>query len=297
MFHGSMVALVTPMKEDGSIDLETLKRLTEWHIECGTDAILALGTTGESVTLDHKERNDVIRAVIDQVHDRVPVIVGSGTNSTKTTIELTLEAMEHGADAALLVTPYYNKPMQEGLYQHFKAVAEAVPMPQILYNVPSRTSCDLLPETVIRLAVFTNIIGIKEATGKVERVKQILEGSDKNIDLYSGDDKTALDSIFEGGKGVVSVAANVVPRLMHEMCQAALRGNQSEAKRLNDRMAPLYKGLSVETNPIPTKWALHEMKLIPAGIRLPLTWLSKEHDDAVRQSMLQAGVSLTDEAV
>jgi 4-hydroxy-tetrahydrodipicolinate synthase len=290
MFHGSMVALVTPMNEDGSIDKPTLRRLVDFHIENGTDAIVAVGTTGESPTLDMDEHCEVIRLVVEYAAGKVPVIAGTGANSTTEAIELTRCAEKSGADACLLVTPYYNKPTQEGLYLHHKAIAEAVPIPQILYNVPGRTACDMLPETVERLAAIPNIVGIKEATGNLDRVRDILRRCGKQIDVYSGDDATALDAILLGAKGDISVTANVAPKLMHEMCALALAGKEKEARVINDRLMGLHKNLFLEANPIPVKWALYEMKLIKAGIRLPLTPLSSKHHEALRSAMRAAGV-------
>jgi len=290
MFHGSMVALVTPMREDGSLDPDSLARLVEFHVENGTDAIVAVGTTGESPTLDHEEHCEVIRQIVDLAAGRVPVIAGTGANSTREAIELTRCGMEAGADACLLVVPYYNKPTQEGLYRHFKAVADAVPIPQILYNVPGRTACDLLPETVERLSHISNIVGIKEATGNLERAREILERCGDRLDVYSGDDATAMELILLGGKGDISVTANVAPKAMHEMCAAALRGDRAAAEAINEPLMGLHKFLFVEANPIPVKWALYEMGMIPPGIRLPLTVLSEKHHDTVRQALKQAGV-------
>lgn len=287
MFHGSMVALVTPMLADGALDEQSLRGLIEFHIDNGTDAIVAVGTTGESATLDEQEHCGVIRQVVEQVRGRVPVIAGTGANSTREAIDLTRCAMQAGADACLLVTPYYNKPTQQGLYLHHKAVAEAVPIPQILYNVPGRTACDMLPETVQRLAAIPNIIGIKEATGNLERAREILARCGDIIDIYAGDDAIALDVILLGGKGVISVTANVAPRLMHDMCAHALRGERAAAQAINDRLMALHKDLFIESNPIPVKWALHEMGLIPPGIRLPLTPLSEACHERVRRALQQ----------
>jgi 4-hydroxy-tetrahydrodipicolinate synthase len=290
MFHGSMVALVTPMRADGALDDEALQRLVEFHVENGTDGIVAVGTTGESATVDTAEHCGLIRRTVELARGRLPVIAGTGANSTTEAIELTRCAMQAGADACLLVTPYYNKPTQEGLYLHHKAVAEAVPIPQILYNVPGRTACDMLPETVARLAQVSNIVGIKEATGDLERERQILELCGERVDLYSGDDATAMEFVLRGGKGVISVTANVAPQLMREMCAAALAGNRAAATAINQRLEALHRDLFVESNPIPVKWALHEMGLIPPGIRLPLTPLSERHHDTLRQALRQAGV-------
>lgn len=290
MFHGSIVALVTPMQSNGSIDLDCLRKLLDWHLESKTDGIVILGTTGESPTVEFKEREEVIKTTLDQIGGQIPVIAGTGANSTKEAVHLTRHAMELGVDGCLLVTPYYNKPTQEGLYQHFKTVAEAVAVPQILYNVPSRTGCDLLPETVGRLSAIPNIIGIKEATGDISRIDKILNQCDNVLDLLSGDDATALEFMMAGGKGVISVTANVTPRLMHDMCEAALASDFEKAKVLNNQLMALHKHLFVEANPIPVKWALHEMKKIPAGIRLPLTTLSTSKQAIVREAMQQADV-------
>lgn len=290
MFQGSMVALVTPMRADGAVDEESLRKLVDFHVENGTDAIVAVGTTGESSTLDEREHCEVIRMVVEQVAGKVPVIAGTGANSTREAIALTRCAMEAGADACLLVTPYYNKPTQEGLYLHYKAVAEAVPIPQILYNVPGRTACDMLPETVERLSHISNIVGIKEATGNMDRGRRILELCGDRLDLYSGDDATAMELMLLGGKGNVSVTANVAPKQMHELCAAAIAGDRETASAINDRLMPLHKKLFVEANPIPVKWALYEMGLIPPGIRLPLTFLSEPNRPVVREAMQAAGI-------
>jgi 4-hydroxy-tetrahydrodipicolinate synthase len=285
-----MVALVTPMKDDGALDWTALRRLVDFHIENGTDAIVAVGTTGESPTLDMDEHCEVISKTVEYAERRVPVIAGTGANSTTEAIELTRCAEKAGADACLLVTPYYNKPTQEGMYRHFKAIAEAVPVPQILYNVPGRTACDLLPETVERLAAIPNIVGIKEATGNMDRAREILQRCGEKIDLYSGDDATALECILLGGKGDISVTANVAPKLMHEMCKLGLDRKENEARAINERLMGLHKNLFIEANPIPVKWALNEMGLIKGGIRLPLTPLSATHHETVRQAMRLAGV-------
>lgn len=291
MFHGSMVALVTPMHADESLDSEGLAHLIEFHIEQGTDAIVVAGTTGESSTLDESEHCKLIRQTVNYVKGRVPVIAGTGSNSTREAIDLTRCAMEGGADACLLVTPYYNKPTQEGLFRHHKKVAEAVPIPQILYNVPGRTACDMLPETVERLAVIPNIVGIKDATGNLSRGREILERCGDRMDLYSGDDATAMEMILLGAKGVISVTANAAPRGMREMCAAALAGDRAEAAAVNARLAGLHEALFVEANPIPVKWVLYEMRMIPPGIRLPLTPLSERYHDTLRQAMKQAGIT------
>jgi 4-hydroxy-tetrahydrodipicolinate synthase len=290
MFHGSMVALVTPMHGDGALDEVSLRKLVDFHVENGTEAIIAVGTTGESATLDHEEHCHVIRLVVEHAAGRVPVIAGTGANSTTEAIELTRCAMEVGADACLLVTPYYNKPTQEGLYLHFKAVAEAVPVPQILYNVPGRTAVDMLPETVERLAGIPNIIGIKEATGNLERAREIIGRCGDKLDLYSGDDATATECMLLGARGDISVTANVAPRAMHEMCAAALAGDAERARELNASLEALHSDLFVEANPIPVKWALAEMGLIPSGIRLPLTPLSGQYHAQVRAALQRAAV-------
>ncbi len=290
MFHGSIVALVTPMRESGEIDFDCLRKLVDLHITSGTDAIVAVGTTGESPTLDIKEQLEVIRAVKEQAADRIPVIAGTGTNSTQKSIALTRQAMEIGVDACLLVTPYYNKPTQEGLFQHYQAIAKAVPIPQILYNVPGRTGCDLLPDTVARLAAIPNIVGIKE--GKPEHVRAIVERCGTRLDILSGDDITALEVMALGGKGVISVAANIVPKLLHEMCAAALAGNLDSAQKINQQLQLLFKNLFLESNPIPVKWAMQKMQLIPAGIRLPLTPLSAKFHEAVCAALKQANIQI-----
>jgi len=290
MFHGSMVALVTPMQPGGAIDEAALLALVEWHIEQGTDAIIAVGTTGESATLDHKEHCHVIRLIVDSAAGRIPIIAGTGANSTTEAIDLTRCAMEMGVDACLLVTPYYNKPTQEGLYLHHKAIAEAVPVPQILYNVPGRTACDMLPDTVARLADIPNIVGIKEATGDIGRAREILAACGDKIDLYSGDDATALECILAGAKGDISVTANVAPKAMHEMCAAALAGDEATAREINAPLAGLHENLFLEANPIPVKWALLEMGKIQNGIRLPMTVLSDEYHATLREAMQVAEV-------
>lgn len=290
MFHGSMVALVTPMHDDGSLDYEGLARLVEFHIESGTDAIVSVGTTGESPTLNEKDHCEVVRNTVDLVRGRIPVIAGTGSNSTREAIDLTRSAMASGADAALLVTPYYNKPTQEGLYRHYKAIADEVALPQILYNVPGRTACDLLPETVKRLSLISNIVGIKEATGDLQRAQEIRALCGDSMDIYGGDDATCRELMLRGGKGVISVTSNVAPKAMHEMCAAAIAGERANAETLDAPLAGLHEKLFLEANPIPVKWALAEMGLIGHGIRLPLTVLSDEHHEPLRQAMRQAGV-------
>jgi 4-hydroxy-tetrahydrodipicolinate synthase len=290
MFSGSMVALVTPMRADGSIDSDSLHNLVEFHIESGTDAIVAVGTTGESATLTVSEHCDVVGQVVKQVNGRIPVIAGTGANSTSEAIALSQYAKDLGVDAVLLVTPYYNKPTQEGLYLHYKAIADAVDIPQILYNVPSRTACDLLPETVARLADLPNIIGIKEATGDVSRIEQINALCNTKLELYTGEDTNTIDFIVAGGQGVISVTANVAPAGMHNMCAAALEGNIVRARQINNDLALLHQTLFVEANPIPVKWALTEMGKIPSGIRLPMTVLSERYHQPVRDALAAASV-------
>ena len=291
MFRGSMVALVTPMHADGSIDFESLSRLVEFHIENGTSAIISMGTTGESATLDEKEHCEVIRRTVEMVNQRIAVIAGTGANSTTEAINLTRCAMQAGADACLLVTPYYNKPTQEGLYLHHKKIAEEVPVPQILYNVPGRTACDMLPETVARLAKVSNIIGIKEATGDLQRLKEIQALCGDNFDLYSGDDATGTEFMLQGGHGVISVTTNVAPKAMAAMCEAALAGDREKAMQLNAPLEGLHEKLFVEANPIPVKWALQEMAMISEGIRLPLTPLSEKFHGDVRAALSKAGIN------
>lgn len=290
MIAGSMVALVTPMDAQGQLDWASLAKLVDFHLQEGTNAIVAVGTTGESATLDVTEHVEVIRRVVDQVNGRIPVIAGTGGNSTRESVELTAAAKDIGADACLLVTPYYNKPTQEGLYQHFRHIAESVAIPQILYNVPGRTVCDMLPETVERLAKIGNIIGIKEATGDLKRGQEVLDRVSKDFLVYSGDDATAVELMLMGGKGNISVTANVAPREMAQLCAAAMAGDAATARGLNDKLMPLHKALFIESNPIPVKWALHEMGLIPDGIRLPLTWLSPRCHEPLRQALRQSGV-------
>lgn len=288
MFQGSLVAMVTPMRSDGEVDREALARLVEFHVEHGTEAILAVGTTGESATLDEAEHIEVIRRAVETAAGRIPIIAGTGANSTSEALRLSRAAHEVGADALLLVVPYYNKPTQEGLYRHFKAVAEAVPLPQLLYNIPGRTGCDMLPETVQRLSEISNIVGIKEATD-LERVRELVERCGEDFAVYSGEDAIALDVILAGGRGVISVTANVAPDRMREMCRRALAGDRDGARAVNDRLRELHEALFAESNPIPVKWALCEMGLIPPGIRLPLTPLSEQHHARVRGALQAAG--------
>jgi len=291
MFRGSIVALITPMYDDGRIDEDALRRLVDFHVEEGTSAIVAVGTTGESATLDQDEHCAVIRRVVELAAGRIPVIAGTGANSTTEAVALTRCARQTGADAALLVTPYYNKPTQDGLYLHYKTVAEAVDIPQILYNVPGRTACDMLPDTVARLSVLPNIVGVKEATGDLDRLARLQSLCPSDFDLYSGDDATACEFMLRGGHGDISVTANVAPRLMQQMCAAALSRQRDEARAINARLDALHHDLFVQSNPIPVKWAMAEMGLSPRGIRLPLTWLTEEAQPRVRAAMQQAGVS------
>lgn len=290
MFQGSMVALVTPMHGDGSVDEPALRRLVEFHIENGTSAIISVGTSGESATLDPEEHGEVIRMTVEYAGGRIPIIAGTGANATSEAIALTQCAEKVGADACLLVTPYYNKPTQEGLYLHFKAIAEAVPIPQIPYNVPGRTACDMGNETVARLAKIPNIIGIKDATGDISRLPDMIRRCGEEFEIYSGDDASTLDLILAGGQGAISVTANVAPAAMQEMCHAALNGAEQQAREINERLMPLHKGLFVESNPIPAKWALQQMGLIGDGIRLPMTPLSYDCHDVVRRAMAEAGI-------
>jgi 4-hydroxy-tetrahydrodipicolinate synthase len=282
MFKGSIVALVTPMSSD-KVDVHRLRQLVEFHIEMGTHGIVAAGTTGEAGTLSHEEKLLVIKTVIDQVNERVPVIAGTAMNATKECIELTRDAMTYGAHAALIMTPAYIKPTQEGLYQHYAAIAKAVPMPIILYNVPGRTACDLLPETVAGLAKISNIVGIKEATGQMTRLQQIMRLCEHSIDVYSGDDITAAHWMMAGAKGVISVTANVAAKLMAKLSDLALDGDSAACLKVQEQLLPLHEILFVEANPIPVKWALQRMGLIDNEIRLPLTPLSLGHHDAVEQ--------------
>lgn len=288
--RGSIPALVTPMFKDGSLDWDALKKLVEWHIEQGTDSLVAVGTTGESATLDVAEHAKVIEEVVKIVNGRIPVIAGTGANSTREAIELTRTAKQLGADAALLVTPYYNKPTQEGLYQHYKAVAEAVDLPQILYNVPGRTGVDMHNDTVIRLADVDNIVGIKDATGDLVRGEDLITRLNGKIAVYSGDDATAYQLILKGAQGNISVTANVAPRVMSQICAAALANDAAQAEQLNNSIKQLHQILFCESNPIPVKWALADMGKITTGIRLPLTVLAESYQPQVHQALKDAGV-------
>lgn len=290
MFQGSMVALVTPMHENGDVDVASLEKLVDYHIENGTSAIVSMGTTGESATLDSEQHLGVIRHTVEYVNKRIPVIAGTGANSTSEAIELTQCAQEAGADACLLVTPYYNKPTQHGLVKHYQVIAEKVAIPQILYNVPGRTAVDMMPEAVAECADVPNIVGIKEATGDLNRLARILELCGDKMDVYSGDDATGTDFMLQGGHGVISVTNNVAPKAMAQMCAAALAGDAEKAHELNKPLLLLHERLFLEANPIPVKWALAEMGLIELGIRLPLTVLSEQYHEPVREALREAGL-------
>lgn len=290
MIKGSLVALVTPMHSDGSIDKKSLHELIEWHISEKTDGFVIAGTTGEGSTLTEDEQYSLISDVVRQVAGRIPVLAGTGTLSTEHTIHLTRNAQKAGADAALIVTPYYNKPTQHGLFEHYRKIAENVSLPIVMYNVPSRTACDILPETVQRLAALSNIIGIKEATGKTERTADIFTRCGERFAIYSGDDATALDSICAGAVGVISVTANITPNKMHRMCEAAIKNEMELALQLNAELMPLHKKLFLESNPIPAKWVLYQMGLIPAGIRLPLLSLDPTFHTELKDAMQAVGV-------
>ena len=290
MIQGSLVAIVTPMHADGGVDEQAFRRLIDWHVAQGTDAIVAVGTTGESATLDEDEHCAAIAVAVDQAGGRIPVIAGTGANSTSEAIALTRCAKAAGADACQLVTPYYNKPTQEGLFLHHKAVAEAVDIPQILYNVPGRTAVDMLPETVARIAQVDNVVGVKEATGQLDRITRLRELTPPGFAVYSGDDATAREAILLGADGDISVTANIAPAAMHAMCAAALAGDSARAEQLDAPLAGLHRDLFLEANPIPVKWALAEMGLIERGIRLPLTWFSESFHGQLRAAMQQAGI-------
>jgi len=290
MIQGSIVALVTPMFENGDVDKDSLKKLVEYHIEQGTDALVAVGTTGESATLDEDEHCDVIEFIVEVTDRRIPVIAGTGANSTKEAITLTQKAKALGVDACLIVTPYYNKPTQEGLYLHHKAIAEAVDIPQILYNVPGRTACDMLPETIGRLSHVTNIVGVKEATGQLSRYQDIRDLVGADFAVYTGDDATSREFCLLGGNGTITVTGNVAPRLVHDMIWAAMAGDKETALALDNKLAGLHSHLFIQSNPIPVKWAVAEMGLIGVGIRLPLTWLTADCFEIVRDALRQAEV-------
>jgi 4-hydroxy-tetrahydrodipicolinate synthase len=287
---GSLVALVTPMLEDGALDWDGLDRLVDWHISEGTHALVAVGTTGESATLDVEEHAKVIERVIERTAGRVPVIAGTGANSTREAIELTETARKLGADGALLVTPYYNKPTQEGLYRHYRAVAEAVDLPQMLYNVPGRTGVDMHNDTVVRLAGIDNIFAIKDATGDLNRGHDLIQRLAGRMDVFSGDDASAWQLILLGAKGNISVTANVAPRIMSQLCTAALQGDSGLAEQLNEQVKTLHQVLFCESNPIPVKWALADMGLITTGIRLPLTVLAEQYQGTIHHALVEAGL-------
>ncbi len=292
MITGSLVAIVTPMHEDGSLDLESFRKLIDWHVAEGTDGIVVVGTTGESPTVDFDEHKELIRIAVEHAKGRIPIVAGTGGNSTAEAIELTESARHAGATACLSVVPYYNKPTQEGLYRHFRAVADKVGLPMIVYNVPGRTVADLHNDTVLRLAQVPSIIGIKDATANVERGTDLIKRAPRDFAIYSGEDSTALALILMGGHGVISVTANVAPKAMHQMCAAALVGDVKRAREINLRLLPLHQGLFLEANPIPVKWALAEMGMMAAGLRLPMTPLSDKFHQSVREALHEAGVSL-----
>ncbi len=291
MLQGSLVAIVTPMFEDGSLDLDALRALIDWHVGAGTDGIVIVGTSGESPTVNIDEHCLLIKTTVEHVAGRIAVVAGTGANSTSEAIELTQAAKDLGVDACLLVTPYYNKPTQEGLYQHFAAVAAAVDIPQILYNVPGRTSCDISNDTVLRLAKIKNIVGIKDATGGIERGTDLLLRAPKEFAIYSGDDATGAALMLLGGQGVISVTANVAPKLMHEMCVAAMAGDVKTACACNAKLFGLHQKLFIEANPIPVKWVLQQMGLIKTGIRLPMVNLSAQYYDVLRAAMKTAEIA------
>ncbi len=292
MIRGSIPAIVTPMHEDGSLDLPRFRSLLDWHVSEGSDGVVVVGTTGESPTVDFEEHHLIIQTAIEHVAGRIPVIAGTGANSTAEAVELAAFAKRVGADAHLSVVPYYNKPTQEGLYRHFKAVAEAVDLPMILYNVPGRTGADLGNDTALRLAKVPGIVGIKDATGGIERGSDLLKRAPQGFAVYSGDDATALALTLLGGHGTISVTANVAPRLMHEMMAAALSGDLATARTINFRLLGLHRQLFCEANPIPVKWACAEMGLIEPGLRLPMTPLSPENHERVRTAMREAGIQI-----
>lgn len=292
MLKGSLVAIVTPMLEDGALDLERFRALIDFHIEQQTDGIVVVGTTGESPTVDFEEHHLLIRTAVSYAAGRIPIIAGTGANSTREAIELTVFSKNAGADACLSVAPYYNKPTQEGLYRHFRAIAEAVDMPMILYNVPSRTVADISNETALRLADVPGIIGIKDATGNIARGCELLQQIPENFAVYSGDDSTALAMLLLGGHGTISVTANIAPKLVHEMCMAAFAGHLEQARAINAQLFKLHTRLFIEANPIPVKWAVAQMGLINDMIRLPLTPLSTQHHEFIKEAMRQAGIAI-----
>ncbi len=290
MIQGSIVAIVTPMFEDGSLDFPSLKSLLDWHIAEGTDAIVIVGTTGESPTVTVEEHCELIKVAIEHVAGRIPVIAGTGGNSTSEAIELTAYAKQAGADASLQVVPYYNRPTQEGMVQHFTRIAESVDLPVILYNVPGRTVADMSNDTIVRLSSVPGIVGVKDATGNIARGTELLRAVPKSFAVYSGDDATAMALMFCGGKGNISVTANVAPRAMHELCVAAMAGRVAEAIAINDKLIPLHNRLFVEPNPVPVKWALQQMGRMQGGIRLPLVPLGAASHDWLRSALRESGV-------
>jgi 4-hydroxy-tetrahydrodipicolinate synthase len=290
MIKGSIVAIVTPMHADGSLDYPGLRKLIDWHIAEGTDGIVIVGTTGESATVSVEEHCELVKLAVEHSGGRIPIIAGTGGNSTDEAIKLTRHAKQVGADASLQVVPYYNRPTQEGMYRHFKAIAEAVDLPVILYNVPGRTVADMSNETVLRLTKIPNIVGLKDATGNLGRAAELLRLAPTSFAVYSGDDPTAMALMFCGGAGNISVTANVAPRAMHELCVAAMAGDTAKAIQINNQVIPLHAKLFVEPNPVPVKWAMAEMGLMPAGLRLPLAPLAAEFHDTVRAALREAGV-------
>ena len=290
MIQGSIVAIVTPMHPDGGLDLPGLRKLIDWHIAEGTDGIVIVGTTGESPTVSVEEHCELIKIAVEHTAKRIPIIAGTGGNSTAEAIELTRYAQSVGADASLLVVPYYNRPTQEGMYQHFRKIAEAVDMPAILYNVPGRTVADMANETILRLAQVPGIVGVKDATGNIARGSDLIRLAPKSFAVYSGDDPTAMALMFCGAKGNISVTANVAPKGMHELCAAAMRGDVAQAVAINNKLLPLHNKLFTEPNPVPVKWALNQMGMIESGIRLPLVTLSEQHHETVRAALRESGV-------
>lgn len=290
MIQGSIVAIVTPMQADGSLDLPGLRKLIDWHIAEGTDGIVIVGTTGESPTVTVKEHCELVKVAVEYTAKRIPIIAGTGGNSTEEAIELTRYAKEVGADASLQVVPYYNRPTQEGMYQHFKKIAEAVDLPVILYNVPGRTVADMSNETILRLAQVPGIIGVKDATGNIARGSDLIRLAPKSFAVYSGDDATAMALILCGAKGNISVTANVAPRAMHELCAAAQKLEVTKAIEINNKLLPLHNKLFIEPNPVPVKWAMQEMGLIPSGIRLPLVPLASEYHETVRAALRESSI-------
>ena len=292
MITGSLVAIVTPMRDDGAIDFAHFRSLIDWHVAEGTDGIVVVGTTGESPTVDFDEHKELIRVAVEHSKGRIPIIAGTGGNSTAEAIELTESAKGAGATACLSVVPYYNKPTQEGLFQHFRKVAETVDLPMILYNVPGRTVADLQNDTVLRLAELPGIIGIKDATANIERGTDLVKRAPRSFAIYSGEDSTALALILMGGHGVISVTANVAPKLMHQLCAAALVGDVKTAREINLKLLPLHQRLFVEPNPMPVKWALAQMGLIEGGIRLPMVPLSEKFEQTLREALHEADIAL-----